>query len=359
MYLLEDTESKFTIEDIQKKEFQKLFKKSQDEIPNFNHSNGKIWVKFTVLNKIEKEIFAEIGESTAWYIDFYKPDSKGKLTLITKTGMMRPIQNREVDNQAFLFELSRLPEQKTYYFAIQSESTFIIPLKLGTTQSIFENSYPHILFLGMFSGFIIIMFFYNLFIYFSVRDIVYLYYCGYLFLGLFVNNFISGNFGYKWNPISFYSEYFMVPLFVSSAFIIIFLNTLLQIRKTQLFFYSTFGYLFLCFVFTVINIVTGSYSQVIDIFQIITLIIYLYIFQYSIMQYFRGIKNARFVVFGFSFYLIGIGTAVLQNFGIVPTNFFTGYSVVFGTSVELMMFSLALGDRINWIQKDKETNGSV
>ncbi len=254
MYLLEDTDSKLTIEDIQKKEFQKIFKKSQEEIPNFNHSNGKIWVKFTVLNKIEKEIFLEINEPLAWYIDFYKPDVNGKLVLTTQTGMMRPIQNREVDHNGYLIELSKLPVQKTYYFSIQSESTFIIPLKLGTTQSIFENSYPHILFLGMFSGFIIIMFFYNLFIYFSVRDIVYLYYCGYLFFGLYLNNFISGNFGYKWNPITYFSEYFMVALFASSFFVIIFLLKLLRIGKRRLFFYITSGYLFVCFVFMIMNI---------------------------------------------------------------------------------------------------------
>ena len=223
MYLLEDTQNKLTIEDIQKSEYQKMFKKSEEEIPNFNSSHGKMWVKFTVLNQTEKEIILEVGEPTAWYIDFYKPNPAGKLELATQTGMMRPIENREVDNNFFLFELSNSPEKKTYYFSIQSESTFLIPLRLGTTKSLFESSYPHILFLGMFSGFIIIMFFYNLFVYFSVRVDVYLYYCGYLFFGLFVNNFISGNFGYKWNPISYFSEYFMFFLFVSSFFIIIFL----------------------------------------------------------------------------------------------------------------------------------------
>ncbi|MBK8397607.1 MAG: response regulator [Leptospiraceae bacterium] len=354
MYLLEDTQNKLTIEDIQKPEYQKMFKKSEEEIPNFNSSHGKIWVKFTVLNQTEKEIILEVGESTAWYIDFYKPNPAGKPELATKTGMMRPIENREVDNNFFLFELSKSPEKKSYYFSIQSESTFIIPVRLGSTKSLFESSYPHILFLGMFSGFIFIMFFYNLFVYFSVRVDVYLYYCGYLFFGLFVNNFISGNFGYKWNPISYFSEYFMFFLFVSSFFIIIFLIKLLQIGKRQLFFYITLGYLFLCFVFMVINVATGTYTLIIDIFQISTLFVYLYIFQYSIFYYIKGNKSARFVVFGFSFYLMGIAVAVLQNFGIVPTNFFTGYSVVFGTSVELMMFSLALADRINKSQKDKE-----
>ncbi len=354
IYLLEDNEKKLTIEDIQKPEFQKQFKKSEDEVPNFNSSNGKIWVKFTIENRIEKELLIEVGEPTAWYIDFYKPDSNGKLILTAKTGMMRSIKNREVDNNFFVFELSRLPEKKTYYFSIQSESTFIIPLKIGTKKSIFESSYTHILFLGMFSGFIIIMFFYNFFIYYSVRDIVYLYYCGYLFFGLFVNNFISGNYGYKWNVISYYSEYFMFFLFASSLFIILFLNKLLEIRKKQIFFFITYSYLFICFVFMIINIVTGSYELIIDIFQLITLIVYIYILQYGIFKYFKGNKSARFVVFGFSFYLLGIIIAVLQNFGILPTNFFTTDSVVFGTSIEIMMFSLALADRINMIQKDKE-----
>ena len=152
VYLLEDKEGKLTIEDIQKPAYQKLFKKSNAEIPNFNTTASKIWVKLTVSNKTEKEVYLEVAQALAWYIDFYKPNDAGKLILTTQTGMMRPMQNREVANNFFLFELSKKPQVQTYYFSIHSEATLFFPLTLGTAKSLFEKSYPNVLFFGMFSG---------------------------------------------------------------------------------------------------------------------------------------------------------------------------------------------------------------
>ena len=249
MYILEDKEYKLSIEDILKPENQKLFKKSTEDVPTFTSSSGKVWIKFTVLNKSQDIIYVEAGDPLAWYLDFYKPNLQNKLELTTKTGLMRPISNRELDDHNFMFELSNSNEPKTYYFSIESQSTFLINLKIGTLKSFYEDSYLKIFFLGIFSGFLIIMFFYNLFIYFSVRDDVYLYYCGYVFFGLFLNNFISGNYGYKWNYITYFSEYFMAPLFVSSFFIAIFLIKLLQIKKNEISFYIILTHLVLCFVF--------------------------------------------------------------------------------------------------------------
>jgi hypothetical protein len=127
VYLLEDKEGNLTIEDIQKLEYQNLFIRSKKEIPNFIFSKSKVWVKLTVINSNKEELFLELSNLGIWYIDFYKPDLSGKPILITKTGMMRPIENRELDNNFFLFELSNKPEPKTYYFSLLTDGPFLIP----------------------------------------------------------------------------------------------------------------------------------------------------------------------------------------------------------------------------------------
>lgn len=356
VYLFEDKEGILTINDIQKPSYQKLFKKSEQETPNFNVTTSKIWVKFTVNNQTSKDVYLEIAHAVAWYIDFYKPDSLAKLTLATQTGIMRPIQNREIDNNFFLFELSKKSEPQTYYFSIQSEASVIIPLTIGTSENLLQYRYPHILFFGMFSGFLIVMFFYNLFIYFSVRDKIYLYYCSYLFFSLFSFNFMSGNYIYRWNIISYLSNYFLIFAFLNGFVICLFLLALLHTRKEQVFFKISVLYILLTFLFACINFITGHFIVVSEIAQMLTLLFYLYVFFYSLWLYRQGNLNARFIVFGFSFYLFGIITYIFQNFGLLPTNFFTYNAVVLGCSIEVLMFSLALGDRINIIQKEKDAS---
>jgi PAS domain S-box-containing protein len=353
VYLLEDKESKLTIADIQKLEYQKLFKKSETDIPNFNTTASKIWVKLTLQNQTDEKLYIEIAQAMAWYIDFYKPDAEGKLVLTTQTGMMRPIVNREVDNNFFIFELSKKPQTQTFYFSIQSEYPLTIPLTLGTAKELLEKNYPNLLFFGMFSGLVLVMFCYNLFIYFSVRDTLYLYYCGYLLTGLLLINFVSGNYGYQWNIISYLPRY-LVVFFAFFPFDVFFILNILQIKREVMFFKITVGVLLFMVLFGLFNLFTGHYILITDAFQVITILYYFYVFFYSLWLYYKGNLIARFIVFGFSFYLLGTIIYIFQNFGLLPTNFFTLHSIILGTSVEVVLFSLALVDRINIIRNEKE-----
>lgn len=356
VFLLEDKEGTLTIEDIQLPEYQRLFKKSEQEIPNFNTTPSKIWIKFTLQNQTHEKIYLEVAQALAWYIDFYKPDSAGKPNLVTQTGMLRPIQNREVDNNFFLFQLSNNTAPQTYYFAIQSEFPLTIPLLLGTAKNILEYRYPSILFLGIFSGLFLVMFAYNLFIYFSVRDKIYLYYCGYLLSGAFILNFISGNYGYQWNIISYFPNYLMTFSMMGAVFNVPFLLKILGTQKQQRFFKIMIAILAIYVVIGIHNLVTGHYILTVDIFQLLSLLGHFFIFFYSIYQYRKGNSMAIFVATSFSFYSLGVIIFILQNFGVLATNFFTLNAVVLGSSLEVLMFSFALADRINTMRQEKETS---
>lgn len=359
VYLLEDKEGNLTIEDILKPEYQSLFVRSKKEIPNFIFSKSKVWVKLTVINSNKEELFLELSNLGIWYIDFYKPDLSGNPILITKTGMMRPIENRELDNNFFLFELSNKPEPQTYYFSLLTDGPFLIPLNLGTAKNLFEYRYPYLLFFGMFSGLMLVMFMYNLFVYFSVRDKIYLYYCGYLFTGFFSFNFVSGNYGYKWNIITYFSNYFFVAMFTSAVFIILFILKLLKIQNQSYFYKISALALFITFVTAIINLITGRYFFITEIFQTTTFLYFVYVFFYSLGSYLKGNRNARFVIFGFSFHLLGALIFIAQNFELLSTNFFTLNSVVFGTSIEVLLFSFALADRINLMRMEKDESQSA
>ncbi|MCC5816490.1 MAG: hypothetical protein JJT78_17195, partial [Leptospira sp.] len=98
IYFFEDKTRNLSIDDIREPYIQNLFQKSKLEIPNFYVTSSKIWVKFTLINKTEEKAFLEIANFWAWYIDFYRQDLAGKFTKVSESGLMRPINQREIDN---------------------------------------------------------------------------------------------------------------------------------------------------------------------------------------------------------------------------------------------------------------------
>lgn len=353
MYLLEDKEGKLTFEDIQKPEYQRQFKKSEQAIPNFNTTRSRIWVKLTVANHTDERIYLEVAQAIAWYIDFYKPDTTGKLALTTQTGLMRPMKNREVDNNFFLFELANNPKPQTYYFSIQSQFPFNIPLSLASKQAqMIEVTYYN-LFFGGFLGLVLIMFFYNLFVACPTKNKLYLYYCGYLLTALWVN-FISGNYAYLLNPISYFPRCLILLMALSALNNSVFVINLLVISKNTIIYrvliLSSILYIFL----GVLSVFIDYYAVLTDIIQSTTLLTFTYILLYMLTQYIRGNKTVRFALFGFSFYLLSVCVYILQNFTIITNNFITNNAIIFGISLEILMFSFALADRINRMRREKE-----
>ncbi|TAF68107.1 MAG: hypothetical protein EAZ55_00725 [Cytophagales bacterium] len=358
VYFFEDKEGKLTIEDIQKPEYQRKFKKSDKEILKFGTISGKVWVKITVSNHTKKDFFLEARTAVIWYLDFYKPDRTGKLVLTTQTGIMRPMKNREMDNNFFLFKLSDTSATQTYYLVASSDHPISLPLTLATAQVHFEHRYPYILFFGAFLGLVLIMFFYNLFVYFSVRDSAYLYYCGYLLTSLCLFMFTTGNYAYQYNIVSYFSEYLYVFIFLMTCTICLFLVKLLQQSRQTLFFKILSLYTIIVAVLTIVNLVTGHYRAYNEAFQVLTIVFNFYIFFYSLAEYRKGNTQARFVVFGFSFFLLGAGIHIAENLRIIDrTDFiFIANASIVGISLEVLMFSLALGDRINILRREKEVS---
>jgi len=68
----------------------------------------------------------------------------------------------------------------------------------------------------------------------------------------------------------------------------------------------------------------------------------------------KGHKNAKYYVLGWSGMIISLVIFLLTINGVLPFNLFTHKALYFGISLEILMFSVALGDRLNTMKKEKE-----
>jgi two-component system NtrC family sensor kinase len=88
--------------------------------------------------------------------------------------------------------------------------------------------------------------------------------------------------------------------------------------------------------------------------EINAILVSVYMLFTSIIILKKGYKPAKFFLIGWSIFLIGICIYVLKDFGFLPYNIFTRYTMHFGTAAEVILLSFALADRINILKQEKE-----
>src|SRR5699024_2385186 len=113
-------------------------------------------------------------------IELFAADSTGKYSSIL-LGEVKRFKEREYNHPDYIFNLN-IPQNttKTYYLRIKSAEQIILPISVHQQLSLWQEKSTENLLLGIFIGAIIIMFLYNLFIFFSVKDKSYIYYVVYV-----------------------------------------------------------------------------------------------------------------------------------------------------------------------------------
>ncbi len=182
-------------------EQQKLFKTTGLEIPNFANTTSAIWGKFTISNDSRAKWILEIGNPLIDSISFYTPINGGYELL--QTGAMFPHKTRSYKNNLFLFNLTTEQDtvrQKIFYFRLKTNFPLQVPLTISTLQPLLEENHRTDLGMGIYLGFMMVMALYNLFVFSSIKDKIYLYYVVYIvFITLLYANFKRYSFEFLWN----------------------------------------------------------------------------------------------------------------------------------------------------------------
>lgn len=337
------------------------FQKSDKDIVNFNVSKSTFWLKFTIKNERNNaDNVLEIAQPLLEELDFYIPDDKqpGRFKVI-KRGQKYPFQWRgEEQTVNFMLQLDLAPgETKTYYARTSSYKQLLLPIRIIKSNEIIEGISTRGVWFGIYCGIVIVMFLYNIFIYFSTRDKSYFYYVLHtLFIGLTQISLIGFAYKYLW-PNSPWFGNFSIYLFTCMVSIvgIQFLIEFMPIRKKTSpkifallkFFQVVYLALILLSLF---GYYTLAFSQILNIQPIVAVII----ISIAVYYYRLGYKEAKFYLIGWTSLMIGIVVYVLKDYGILPFNTTTAYAILFGSAAEITLLSFALADKINIFKREKE-----
>ncbi len=329
---------------------------SHTQVPNLELSTSDFWLRFTIKNETSaKVLLLSLEYPTLDICELYYPTEMGYKS--EKLSDKYPFEKRKYKHQDFLFDVKISTDSiSTFYLKVQSNEEMVLPIVLGTPQKIAESKLTHDLSWGVLIGILLVMLFYNGFVFVSTRDISYLYYVAYtLFIGL-TQTSLSGytyRFIFDNSPVLFNLGIVIFPALAGISLLLFaqrFLGTKKRMPKMNKVFIVVIILYSLTIVFRALGFDHISY-RMIDICALcLTFSVYIVVIKLSL----DGYRPAKLFLLAWTMFLIGIVLFVLRNLGVLPYNNFTNYTMQVGTAIEVTLLSLALADRINIFKLEKE-----
>jgi len=331
----------------------------KNDVPNMGLSANSVWFRFTLTNKTETEkLLLEIAYPLLDEVELFIPDSnKNYKSVIMGEDMNFSKRLYQYPNYIFDLDITK-NHSETYYLKIKGTEQIILPISVNRPSTLWQNITLENLLAGLYLGVIIIMVLYNLFIFFSVRDRSYLYYVIYVLFVGFTHIGIKGyTFQYLWpnNPAF---EQKSVILFACIAgisalmFANKFLNTGTNAPKSRVVLNILVFLFLIAFTLTII----GKESAGFALMQVATTLLTIAILSVSCMIMIKGSAAAKYFFIAWSVLLTGAIVFLLKDYGILPYNNFTSYSMQAASAIEMCLLSFGLADRINTLKREKEAS---
>lgn len=348
-----DSTETTSFEDILAAKQSEMFQTYQKESLLFGYLTKPIWIKIEVENVSNtKEWLLELPAPFLEYVDFYQ--QQGTSWNKIETGYYRLHATRGISHTGFVWPLLFNDQQKaTVFIRIAGESPKGFPLLILEKETFASKNRLEDLGYGIFFGILIVMFFYNLFIYLSLKQLNYLLYILTILCSFLIFSSATGYSGkYLWpnHPyLNFYAG--RLSLGVLTIFLSLFTIRFLETKRYSKILHGVvlslipLGFISILLVSTGIMPAAGNHCISLTTLVLITA---------AIVTWLKGNKTAHYFIAAWTLYLIGGLMLTLRNSGVLPFNFWTTHLPEIGAIGETIIIAFALGDRYRRYKEEKE-----
>jgi len=355
-YYFEDKSITLPFEQILSAQYQRQFIPAVSEAPNFGITPHGIWCKAVIRNDTRGPVYLHIDNPILDTITFYKRNKDGTYTVVESGTHIYP-PYRSFYLASFLFPLHLQPgDSATYYIRAAANSPMQLPLYAGTMKSFIKQLNGDELFHGCYYGIIIIMILYNLFLFFSIRDRVYLYYIAYaLFIGIF-NAGIYGHLIYLDDGVlqNWISRRMITMASVIMLAMVLFSTKFLNTKVNAPKFHRYLTVITVLLAIPVCIELSGDVWNADNVVNLFSVVIPFSLLMTGIYVYRKGYKAAKFYIIAWIPFLVSIIVFTLAMQNIIPSTALTKKSMELGSAFEVLLISLALADRINVYKAERE-----
>jgi len=353
---LEDKQGQLSLDDVTSSQLAQEFIRSDSVAPSFGFTSSVIWVRFQLKNTqpVAQSLLLQIDFPLLERVLLFSPEKTG--FSVRNRGIAFPFDHRNNDHRTHVFDIEVEPNATvTYYMKVDGDETIQLPLILWEPKALAQHEMYEQYGLGVYFGIIIVMCFYNFFLFLFIRDISYLYYVMYIaFFGLFTLSQNGLAFQLLW-PNSVYLAKWFNPIGCGIVLIsvVLFARHFLQTKL-----YSPIADKFLKYEMILVSLIyvgvvfsafkfSATMSGILSMLVIATIIVG----SFNCLR--EGFLPARYFLIAFTAVIAGAILYAFKSFGLVPSNFITTYSIQIGSSLEIVLLSLGLASRINTLKQEK------
>jgi len=346
--------------------FQRKWTKSKESFNTFSNLNRAYWAKLELKNSREIAVtyYLQSENQFTYSIEYYLIKDN-KIISYIKDGAIHKNHHRVFNTNHMIFSLTlEAGEAGTVLFKIRNYNKIDINFLLRTKESLLDFYQTYNMVEGLFFGGMLIMMFYNLFLYFLLKHDAYLYYVFYTFWLII---YFLGLFGFSER---YFSEYRWLFYISSGAFFIsmtLFIQSILSVKEKLPKVYILFKSFMIYFaIFTLLNSIIIElkafvYAQI--FFDLFFILVPLYVFLViSTTYYLAYYKNDTVAKFYSVIWTIVASVGLLLPLvylNLFETDIPSDYIFQFLVLFEVLCFSFILAYKIKLIQKEKKNQSSL
>ncbi len=327
---------------------------------NFGITSSAYWFRFSIDN-----VMAQARE---WYLELLFPHMKninvyvlkdGNIVRTVQAGLDHPFSQRDVPDKNFVFTFNQPPGKQSYYMRIAADTPLIVePVMLSRSayREKFSKVYP---IFWIYYGAVLIMIVYNLILFFLVREIniIYLvvFIASLMLLQLTVDGFA---FQYLWpNSVWWDNNCMIVLLCLMMASMVVFMREFINLpellppKYNKLWVYTV---IWPNIIWPLICLLVGVNTSMLYVTGVLT--------GYSVAAVVavgviclvkRKITRAvRFTWLSFSPLLPAAALIACNAIGVLPTNFFTTWSIHIAVVIFIALLSVGLADKLTALKNE-------
>lgn len=355
---IEDPTGKLHFEDIQALPDEAWTQHNDDALMR-GYTRSHFWITFdlqadTTLTSLTTYVL-DMDLSFLGFLDFHVLEH-GHVTHY-ETGLARPYSQRPLPLETFALPLQfTAGETKTVFIHAHSEGAMLLPLMLYGEDDFYLQRTNTLTLLGFFISLCLVLSAYNLFLYFTVREPSYLFYTITMLSMLWLQMSLRGfTVYYLWQdaftPFAYIEPTLTVwlGLIFTQLFTSSFLKLKLWHPRLRLYFMVLIGF---ASIMTALTFFIPLYISL-AIFNVTSGISIVSVIVVAIYTLYQGNKAARFFLLGWTFFLISALVTGIYLQGYLPSHLLIRHGMLLGGALEGILLSLALADRINFMQKQK------
>lgn len=357
--VLEDTSGQYTIDTVSSTGFISRFNQYPYQVISLGISKSVYWIRFQLPPNEPQTMTAsqllQLKNPNIDKIDLFIPVADQNTTaglqyLTRAVGVSRPAANRDVLDNTWVFSI---PDQycqgQFLYLRLESSSALRLPVVLWRDNSFITEAFLKNIGFGVFYGILLAMLFFNLFIFFVLRDKAYLFYVLYISFMLLYQFQVHGYLR-LWLDIAYELYNAVFWIWLAAAFIssIYFTHYFLQIRRANILWHKIRTVLVVIALLQGILGVCGYNIWANQLAHGLGLAGPLVIMVLAVFRLRQGFRPARFYLLAWGVLSVGIVIWVLAAY--IPDTFSAVNYLLVATACESILLSFALADRFKTLR---------